>query len=178
MFSNLKVLKRETSGQSPVEQLTSKPYFADVVAAEPSQVVKDTQLVEAATYGDTDRVAQLLQIGAKANTANNGPLKLAAANGHAESVKLLLDHGADPSDREALLDAAKAGYADVVALLARKANEETRTEAVRLASIGVRQTPGVFGAREATPENGHARTVELLRASAQIRSFATHWSPT
>ena len=139
------------------------PYFEDIVAGGPSQVVKDQQMIDAATYGDTTRVSQLLESGADPQADDNSPLQLAAANGHPDTVKVLLGHGAGGDDREALLEAAKSGYADVVALLADYADPETRREALELATNGKPQGPGIFGARQDTPENGHARTIETLR---------------
>jgi ankyrin repeat protein len=143
---------------------TVKPYFGDIVAGGPSQVVKDNYLIEAATYGDIARVRKLLANGANANTFDNSPLRLAAANGHAETVYVLLQSGAEPADRQALLAAAKSGYVDVVELLAGYADSETHSDAIRLASEGRAQTPGAFGARRITPENGHARTIKTLQS--------------
>jgi hypothetical protein len=153
----------EVIERSLMTKSTSNPYFEDIVAGGPSQVARDYQLIDAATYGDTTRVSQLLESGADPETDDNSPLQLAAANGHAETVKVLLDHGARGDDREALIEAAKSGYADVVALLADYADPKTRREALHLATEGKPQTPGIFGARQETPENGHARTIETLR---------------
>jgi ankyrin repeat protein len=143
---------------------TVKPYFGDIVAGGPSQVVKDNYLIEAATYGDIARVRELLANGANANTFDNSPLRLAAANGHAETVQVLLEDGANGADPEALCEAAKSGYADIVELLVGCADPETRSRAIRLASGGSPQTPGAFGARRITPENGHARTIKTLQS--------------
>ena len=142
---------------------TSNPYFEDIVAGEPDELTKEAYLIHAATYGDAERVSELLRSGVNPEAEDNGPLRLAAANGHAETVKVLLDHGARGHDREALIEAAKSGYADVVALLVGYSDPETRREALQLAAEGQPQTPGVFGARQYTPKNGHARTIEILR---------------
>jgi ankyrin repeat protein len=154
-----------TSEQSRAKNSTIKPYFADIVAGEPSQVVKDTQLVEAAVYGDTDRVRRLITQGANVTTAENSPLRLAAANGHADCVQVLVASGANPVDREALIRAAKGGYADVVDLLARDADPVALDVALQLASERHHQNTGVFGARCDSPKNGHARTIEILKAA-------------
>ena len=142
---------------------TTNLYYEDIVEGEPDEVTKEADLIDAATYGDTERVSELLRSGVSAKTDDNSPLQLAAANGHAETVKVLLKGGAEGNDREALIEAAKSGYADVVALLVSYADPETRREALRLASEESPQTPGVFGARRYTPENGHASTIKILR---------------
>lgn len=160
--------------QSFEKNATIKPYFADIVAGEPSQVVKNTQLIEAAIFGDTLRIIELLKQGAEHSTAQNSPLRLAAGNGHAESVQVLVNAGANAADREALVRAAKAGYADVVAILARYSDSATRNEAIKVASHGYHQTPGSFGAGQHTPQNGHAQTIKILKTSKPITRFEAH----
>jgi ankyrin repeat protein len=58
----------------------------------------------AAAVGDSDHVALLLQADASLanmkNSVNKRPLSYAAKQGHAATVKLLLDHGADPKAEE------------------------------------------------------------------------------
>jgi ankyrin repeat protein len=142
-------------------------YFDDIVAGEPSPVVKNNELVVAATYGDFERVSKLVTSGADVHTGNDRPLQVAAANGHLTTVEFLLDHEADVNadDDEALVSAAKGGYADVVTLLLRHgANAQARSCAsLTLATERRVQTPGSFRARRPTPENGHTETIEVLR---------------
>jgi hypothetical protein len=165
-FKDADIIEEKTltvDDHSSENNATIKPYFADIVAGEPSQVVKDTQLIEAAIYGETARLGELLKRHADPKTANNSPLRLAAENGHAECVKILINAGANAADREALLHAAKGGYADVVTLLARHADSATRSEAIKVANQRQEQTPGAFGAGRSTPKNGHAQVLKLLK---------------
>lgn len=144
--------------------VTFKPYFADIIAGEPSQVVKDYELIDAATDGDTARVRELLTSGADPKADDNSPLQLAAANGHTDTVKILLQHGADRRNSEALIEAAGAGYADVVGELVKDGVEASvLKKALQLASEGHVQIPSVFSAREHTPEGGHKKTLEILQ---------------
>lgn len=58
----------------------------------------DFSIQKAATYGDTDEITRLLQAGANINEPDeNGNMALhnAAWNGHVETVRFLLNHGAD-----------------------------------------------------------------------------------
>jgi hypothetical protein len=150
---------------------TSKPYFSDIVAGEPSQVVKDNQLLRAATYGDITYVRKLLASGANPETESYSPLELAAANGHVETVRVLLQATVNPRDHDAFLqaakggfiEAAKSGYAGVVELLEGHVDVQTRSEALGLAQKGRPQTPGAFRARQRTPKDGHAQTIEILK---------------
>ena len=99
-------------------------------------------LYEAATVGNARRLKTILgQSRVRVNEATKeegfDPLGLAAFFGHAEAVKVLLDHGADvnqkPPSRFAntAVDAAVSGdHADVVRiLLAARANPNVRSEA-------------------------------------------------
>lgn len=54
-------------------------------------------LLVAAIQGDASTVKLLLDYGADVNLLQGGPLLCAAANGHSELVHLLLNRGADPS---------------------------------------------------------------------------------
>lgn len=60
-------------------------------------------LCEAAADGDSDRITQLLQKGAKVNQPNydgRTALHLACSNGHLDTVKLLIQHGASVHVRD------------------------------------------------------------------------------
>jgi hypothetical protein len=144
---------------------TMKAYFSEIAAGEPSQVVKDEELITAATFGDIDELRRLLGNGANVRASGNSPLQLAAGNGHLEALKILVDNGADPSDPGALIEAARNGYADVVDVLlkGREVEQSTRDEALKLAKQRHLQTRGAFGARESTPPNGHKRTLSVLQ---------------
>jgi ankyrin repeat protein len=168
LLADLAQLKSAWRQRSEKKSLTL--YFDNIVAGEPTQSVKNTELVVAASYGDTARVSKLVANGAEVHTGNDRPLQVAAANGHTEIVKYLLEEAADATaeDDEALIEAARSGYDDIVALLLDYgANVDARNgEPLRLASQSHIQTPGAFNARRRTPLDGHAKTIELLRACA------------
>ena len=67
----------------------------------PAQILpQEAEMLEAAAKGNTARVRELLDSGVKANMRGpdrNTPLMEAAYGGHAETVKLLLERGADLS---------------------------------------------------------------------------------
>ena len=66
----------------------------------PSTVLKATPLHYAAEVGNSAQLEVLLKLGVDANGENaygDTPLLVACANNQAECVKLLLDHGADPT---------------------------------------------------------------------------------
>ena len=66
----------------------------------PSTVLKATPLHCAAEVGNSAQLEVLLKLGVDANGENaygDTPLLVACANNQAECVKLLLDHGADPT---------------------------------------------------------------------------------
>lgn len=67
----------------------------------PAQILpQEAEMLEAAGKGNTARVRELLDSGVKVNMRGpdrNTPLMEAAYGGHAETVKLLLERGADPS---------------------------------------------------------------------------------
>jgi len=81
----------------------------------------------AASKGFVEIVKLLLQVRpnqmkADVHVNDNCPIRYAAFNGHAEMVKVLLEHGANPHawDDFALKSAESKGYADVVAALLEK----------------------------------------------------------
>lgn len=90
----------------------------------------EDELIEAATQGDAQRVTELLGAGVNVNTFVNGrfnwtPLMHAAFHGHLESVRVLLDQGADLNHSchdcfSAVTLAAGAGHWEVVKVLARR----------------------------------------------------------
>ncbi len=88
-------------------------------------------LLIAATLGDEARVREILHADASlANAADpcrRRPLSGAAAKGHTNIVRLLLDHGADPNAKEAICqggfslhEAAQNGFIEIVQLLLDK----------------------------------------------------------
>ncbi|MFH0821783.1 MAG: ankyrin repeat domain-containing protein [Pseudomonadota bacterium] len=88
--------------------------------------IRATPLMIAARAGDMEEVLRLLNEGAEVNaTSPSGytALHYAASKGHADLVRLLLRHGADPDLREAgaeltiLMSAAKQGRVEVVKAL-------------------------------------------------------------
>ena len=85
---------------------------------------RDRLLCYAASRGDVHCARALLEMGAGPDVQLGGvtPLMLAAAGGHADVVRCLIERGADPSHRnrsnETALDLAVAsGHADAAAVL-------------------------------------------------------------
>jgi hypothetical protein len=148
-------------------------YFADVVAGVPGQPALDSELTQAATYGDCFRVEALIKAGADPKAGNSRALRISAANGHCDVVRLLLENRADvhANNDQALCDAACGGYFDVVeTLLKYGANPEVDGgAALVLAKKRQRQISGAFHVRRTTPRNGHSEIIKLLkRVSADL----------
>lgn len=87
------------------------------------------QLLVAAESGSTPEVINLIRSGAAVNTHDPvygaTPVINAAARGHLETLRALLERGGDPNStdsagRTALMEAAVGGYSDVVRLLIEK----------------------------------------------------------
>jgi ankyrin repeat protein len=73
-------------------------------------------LITAARFGHTGNMEALIKLGADLHVREEMPLRLAAANGHQDTVNVLLAHGAN-ADR-ALFSAASVGaMPDVVGIL-------------------------------------------------------------
>jgi|ERR1700687_1243245 len=160
------VNQTQTGTEQRMQPGVLKSYFQDIVD-EPSEVVKNTQLVRAAASGDITWVQELVnKDGVDVRTGDDRPLRIAAANGHAKIVKILLQNGADvhAMDDAALREAAKTGYDDVVSVLLESgANVHARgDEAQRLANEHSIQTSGPFDARQSTPAGGHDNVIKLL----------------
>ena len=160
-----RVEEAEVGAEQEGKKRTMKSYFRGIVSGEPSQPEKDSQLVDAATFGDTTGVLELLKDEPDAGQFRavllSRALRVAASNGHVETVKVLLAKGAEPV-QEALIEAAKSGYADVVEQLIGDADRDTLDEAVRAAKQRHCQTLGAFGAWEKTPKGGHSKTLGIL----------------
>ena len=108
---------RDERGNSPVliaQYRDKSEALALLLAAEP-----DLDIFDAAAVGRTRRVAEWLDQDPALRDARSsmgfGPLALAAFFGHAETVKLLLDRGADP--KPAAPFAAMKGRHDILTLL-------------------------------------------------------------
>ncbi|CAG4944610.1 unnamed protein product [Parnassius apollo] len=123
-------------------------------------------LLEAAARGAAARLASLLRAAPHERDAidENGcsALQRAAADGHVEVVRLLLEHGADPNKQDhvhgntALHEAAWKGYSRCAALLARGGAELRSRNAAGFAPLHL------------ACQNGHNQTCrELLLAGAQ-----------
>ncbi|XP_032518946.2 uncharacterized protein LOC116771254 [Danaus plexippus] len=120
-------------------------------------------VLEAAARGDAGRVASLLRAGEAHHTDENGcsALQRAAADGHVEVVRVLLQHGADPLQRDivhgntAIHEAAWKGYSRTVGLLSRS-----------VGSVVCRNAAG-FTPLHLAAQNGHNQSArELLLAGA------------
>ena len=108
--------------------------------------VIDSALGMAAWEGDNETVRALLDAGADVHVAADAPLWDAAMRGNADTMRVLLDAGADQDI--ALLEAAANGLVDLVKeLLAKGANVHT-----------CRGLPLMMAAH-----NGHTETVRVLK---------------
>jgi ankyrin repeat protein len=98
-----------------------KPHGTASPAPNPALFLEELndQLLKAASEGDTEKVANLLDQGADIHTHDDYALGLAARAGHIKTVRLLLERGADVHGDEgyALRWAAEKVHPDVVALL-------------------------------------------------------------
>lgn len=134
----------------------------------------DQALMYAAAHGEMERARKALKAGAKVNAADANPdnrmmpytpLAIAARNGHAELVTLLLAHGGDVaakigfSESTALALAAEAGHANVVGLLlAAKSDVNAQSHFGQTALM-------------AAAGNGHVSVVKiLLDAKAEVHT--------
>jgi ankyrin repeat protein len=121
----------------------------------------------AAYLGDTARLAARLDSGESAvrDDAVTSLLEFAALGGSVEAVQLLLDRGADPDDGS-LLDAARAGHPDVLALLlAAGARVDRRDPDTGRTAL--------HAAVEAGPDGGHLECVRALLAAGADRELTT-----
>ncbi len=105
--------------------------FVTIFTCSPSIVCaldKDTELREAASRGDTQKIKHLLNGGASVRAKNHArftALMEASNNGHLEAVKLLLEKGADVNAQgiwgtTALIEASTNGRLEVVKFLLEK----------------------------------------------------------
>ncbi len=120
----------------------------------------NSQLMEAARGGQTERVRELLEAGADVNAKIEGnvtALMFAASEGHADTVRTLLEAGAEVDEKHsftgasALDYAALAGHTEaVVALLDAGVDVDAQDQGGRTASMWAKR-------------NGHTEIVELLK---------------
>ena len=61
---------------------------------------RNEKLIDASSNGHTETVKVLLEHGADVHADNDGGLRSASYNGHTETVKVLLEHGADVHARD------------------------------------------------------------------------------
>ena len=91
-----------------------------------------SQLLKAASGGETEKVKALLKAGADVDAKDNDgwtPLMLAASRGHTDTVQALLDAGADvnakgDSSLTTLEKATMMGYTEIVELLKKAGAKE------------------------------------------------------
>jgi ankyrin repeat protein len=194
---------RRADGARPI-QLTNGDYsyrgWRDVpedVTSTPRQVLDhliqrgaQVDISTAASLGDLARVRALLEADPSlANravdyvsyyAASGTPLRNAAARGHLEIVRLLLDHGADPNLREegiapnghALYAAAAGGHYEVARLLLeRSAHPNPQVESSADALSRARSN-GDARMIELLCSYGAAREVHLLAYSGDVETAA------
>jgi ankyrin repeat protein len=146
-------------------------YRGDSEEAERLAAGKELDVFEAAALGRTERLRELLDEDSSRASAfgDDGfhPLGLACFFGHVDSVRLLLEHGADVN---ALSRNEHVQTAAIHAASASKDNgtdESTRYELVRLvldngADPNLTQGGGEFTAMDAARMNGDKRVEQLL----------------
>ena len=124
-----------------------------------TQVV-NSQLMEAARGGQTERVQELLEAGADVNAKIEGnvtALMFAASEGHADTVRTLLEAGAEVDEKHSFTGASALDYAALAG----------HTEAVvALLEAGVDVDAKDRGGRTAlmwAKRNGHTEIIELLK---------------
>jgi len=131
-----------------------------LLVMESRPAVSEETATDAATRGNTALLRHQIKGGIDANTSlpnGHSLLMLASGNGHLDSVRFLLAHGAHPNNRSdpgftALMSASAGGHADVVkALLDTGASMS-----------GV--TIGGNTAIDIARDNGHPDVAEMLQA--------------
>ncbi|WP_379560637.1 ankyrin repeat domain-containing protein [Psychromarinibacter halotolerans] len=154
-----------------------------------SSAFANPDLIAAAKEGDRDAVLNALEAGRDGPASLGRPLFFAAQRGHAEVVRLLLEHGADPNTSftfgSPLHTAARANDTAVVALILEhggdpnlpagdfdqsplhEAADRGATEVVRIliaggADVNFRNDKGQPAIHDAAA-SGHQNVVELLR---------------
>lgn len=143
---------------SPVVQETQQRIAAQLLAGGATRQGEEAvALVRGASDGDLEEVARLLRSGIHPDQGpvDASPLEAAAGAGHVEVVRLLLEHGADPSRREEgyfspLIRAAYGGHLQVVRLLV-EAGADTAAE-----------VEGVGNAADYAAMDGHHEVVRWL----------------
>ena len=106
----------------------------------------DRALSTAAWEGDNETVKALLDAGADVHASADAPLWCAAMEGHANSMSVLLDAGADQDI--ALLEAAAKGLVELVRDLLRKGANVHMCDGLPLMMAA---------------QNGHTQTVRILK---------------
>lgn len=179
---------KDSDGHTPA-QLASDEDHADVVRLLGSRGCAATDIFLAASLGNTERLAALLRADGRAWTLRNSrgatPLFLAAREGSAKAVELLLAAGADPNAEDETrwtpLHAATAfGREEAVAVLLRgKANVRQRIgdrgpEPLHLAAEGGRaKIAELLLAHKADPEAATATKQLPLHLAVAAGSVAT-----
>ncbi len=85
-----------------------------------TQIKLKKQLIEAVESNDLPAVQQAIAAGVDLNDGYPRPLRVAAQNGHADIVRILIAAGADVKNRfpvAALITAVRNGHADIVRIL-------------------------------------------------------------
>ncbi len=138
--SGANVNTKEDNGPTPVIRAALKGKFGAVQILQSAGAAFTNDLVYSSAFGQLDIVKERLKAGANVNKRNESgrsPLAAAAANGHLEVVKILLEHRANVDSggkdgdvtTSALIFAAGAGHIEVVkALLDKKASMDADLE--------------------------------------------------
>ncbi|TAQ90828.1 hypothetical protein B7494_g874 [Chlorociboria aeruginascens] len=113
---------RSSSTQNPPIQVRKASNVSSVIF---KLFKKDTAIIEAASDGDTAKVAKLISLGANVNARDRwgwSALSMCGYGGHMEICRMLLDHGADLDNVDVDGDtpeslATNRGHADIVIML-------------------------------------------------------------
>ena len=124
--------RADANAQDPAAALTTARLVLKTRPVTRREVPPDSQLIEAAENGQTEKVKTLLEAGANVNAKNNygvTALMSAVGKGQTETVQALLDAGADVNDKTemgvtVLMVAVMNGHTEIAELLKQAGAKE------------------------------------------------------